>query len=1058
MRSRPWLVAVIVVMAVQMSPVLEPVSAQTPSVPGIVISELRFSGPNGVSDEFIELFNASNTSIEIGGWQVRVSGPGSTANALRTTIPANPKSLVAAGCYYLITFTPGAAGYSGSVTGDHTYATGFADTGGVAVGPSDTVLMDQVGFSAGTLYKEGTALSGGLSTLNRSFERGPGGAAGHVDTNNNAADFQLIVESTPQVTHVPNPQNSASPCVVIASSVKPHAVQGAGAESPMANTVRTVQGVVTARSLDGFFIQTAVGEDDDDNNSSEGLFVFIGGEAPAAAQVGHLVNVTGTVVEFRPESDTSSAPRTQLSNVTNVVDNGTAALPDAYELTVGDLAATGSLDQLEHLEGMRVTASSVTAVSGTASDGVFYAVLTQQLADHSRPFREPGVEAGYPLLPCSSGDCDVPLFDGNPERLRVDSDAIEAVGAADVASGAVMSTVTGPLDFGSRTYTILPEAALAPLGGMMLVNAPVAPAALYTVASLNATRFGDVSEAVWVTKASLALRSAMNLPDIVALQGVDDAALGALVDQVNAGDPSPGYAPVVVEGSDVAFLLKSRVSAEPPVLVGASDLFDRPSLQLRATLNGPSTSLPQAVTVLANHLEPVNGVLAKRHAQANFLADHVRGLQLNDPNQAFVLLGDFNGFSFNDGYVDTVGAILGSPAPPEQVAFASLDVVDPNLVDVTAMLPDDERYSFVLNGNAQTHEHVLVSANLAAQSAGVSRPRLNGDFPDVWRHDDSTPARVSAKDPVVAYFMFPPDVEGPVIEPGPDDVTAEATGPDGAAVNFATPAATDNLDDVVTVTCKPVSGSVFTLGNSGVTCSAVDQAGNAAVDVGFTVTVQDTTAPSLTVPDNVSEEASSPAGRVVTFDATATDLVSGSLTVSCSPASGSNFEIGTTAVDCMASDAVGNIGYASFSVTVTRPVPGRMHGGGTVGSGQQRVAFTFDVGESANFVERGWLIVLVRDGAGRPRSVAGKVDEVSFSNAEGYAPGQVPASGVDTVVFSGVGWWNGHPGYHFQVTASDRGEPGVGNDTFALLVTSPTGDVVEAASGVLRGGNIQSLR
>jgi hypothetical protein len=135
-----------------------------------------------------------------------------------------------------------------------------------------------------------------------------------------------------------------------------------------------------------------------------------------------------------------------------------------------------------------------------------------------------------------------------------------------------------------------------------------------------------------------------------------------------------------------------------------------------------------------------------------------------------------------------------------------------------------------------------------------------------------------------------------------------------------------------------------------------------------------------------------------------------------------------------------------------------MHGGGTVGSGLQRVAFTFDVGETANFLERGWLAVLVKDGAGRPRSFAGKVDDVSFSDAEGYVPGQVPASGVDTVTFSGVGWWNGRPGYHFQVTASDRGEPGVGTDTLSLVVTAPTGEVVESASGVLRGGNIQSLR
>ena len=85
------------------------------------------------------------------------------------------------------------------------------------------------------------------------------------------------------------------------------------------------------------------------------------------------------------------------------------------------------------------------------------------------------------------------------------------------------------------------------------------------MASFNATRFGDVSEATWAAKASLALQSSMGLPDVVALQGVDTAALAALV------AASPGYAPVFMAGSDVAFLLKSRVSAVSFEQVGAPD-------------------------------------------------------------------------------------------------------------------------------------------------------------------------------------------------------------------------------------------------------------------------------------------------------------------------------------------------------------------------------------------------------------------------------------------------------------------------------------------------------
>jgi hypothetical protein len=75
-------------------------------------------------------------------------------------------------------------------------------------------------------------------------------------------------------------------------------------------------------------------------------------------------------------------------------------------------------------------------------------------------------------------------------------------------------------------------------------------------------------------------------------------------------------------------------------------------------------------------------------------------------------------------------------------------------------------------------------------------------------------------------------------------------------------------------------------------------------------------APSLKLPGNITVEADSPAGKAVTYAASATDSVSGSLTANCSPASGTLFSIGTTAVNCSATDAASNTANGSFSVTV----------------------------------------------------------------------------------------------------------------------------------------------
>ncbi len=83
------------------------------------------------------------------------------------------------------------------------------------------------------------------------------------------------------------------------------------------------------------------------------------------------------------------------------------------------------------------------------------------------------------------------------------------------------------------------------------------------------------------------------------------------------------------------------------------------------------------------------------------------------------------------------------------------------------------------------------------------------------------------------------------------------------------------------------------------------------------VVVADTTAPVVTVPSDITEEATSPDGADVTFSASATDDVDGSLTPSCTPSSGSTFPLDmTTEVRCEATDSSNNTGEAFFDVTV----------------------------------------------------------------------------------------------------------------------------------------------
>ena len=160
------------------------------------------------------------------------------------------------------------------------------------------------------------------------------------------------------------------------------------------------------------------------------------------------------------------------------------------------------------------------------------------------------------------------------------------------------------------------------------------------------------------------------------------------------------------------------------------------------------------------------------------------------------------------------------------------------------------------------------------------------------------------------------DTTAPVIDAHGDEL-AEATTAAGASVSYSNPSATDNYDASVTVDCAPVTDSTFALGDTTVTCSAVDSNGNNAIDTNFTVTVVDTTAPTIDNVADIVEEATSGAGAFVTITPpTSHDDVDGDLASSCDYASGT-FPLGVTTVTCSKTDAALNVAVPEmFNVTI----------------------------------------------------------------------------------------------------------------------------------------------
>lgn len=173
------------------------------------------------------------------------------------------------------------------------------------------------------------------------------------------------------------------------------------------------------------------------------------------------------------------------------------------------------------------------------------------------------------------------------------------------------------------------------------------------------------------------------------------------------------------------------------------------------------------------------------------------------------------------------------------------------------------------------------------------------------------------------FFSGAPLSTGPTLRV-PDGIV-ERAGKDAAARVVYRVVAADARGNPLVPVCDPPSGALFTLGRTRVECSATDAAGERA-RAHFVVTVlrggspqpRDHRQPVLTVPDDLSHDATTAGGARVTYAAGARDTRDGELTPDCEPASGSLFALGRTRVLCTATDAAGNTAHAGFAITVIR--------------------------------------------------------------------------------------------------------------------------------------------
>jgi chitinase len=94
------------------------------------------------------------------------------------------------------------------------------------------------------------------------------------------------------------------------------------------------------------------------------------------------------------------------------------------------------------------------------------------------------------------------------------------------------------------------------------------------------------------------------------------------------------------------------------------------------------------------------------------------------------------------------------------------------------------------------------------------------------------------------------DSAGPTFSNVPSNITVEASGPSGSRVNFTVPTASDDVDGTSLVTRSPGDGLDIPARDDDGQLHASDSHGNTS-SASFTVTVRDTTKPSLLIPDKL---------------------------------------------------------------------------------------------------------------------------------------------------------------------------------------------------------------
>ena len=777
------------------------------------------TGPTAVLTSTTAAFRANggctDTDNNAADFTVAVAAPRNTAttvHACDTTTPTDPTGTGSV--------TPNTVVQGGAVTVAVTVTPGTNPTSTGLTVSADLTLIG--GSATQTLFDDGTNgdLTAGDDTFTYATTVAPATGQGLKNVTFSIGDAQGrsgsgvillgVTESVPDTIAI-------------------HDIQGSAHLSPRAGQAVTgVHGIVTAKLANGYYMQDP--NPDANDATSEGIFVFT--SSPPTVNVGDAVSVNARVQEFRPGGAATNLTQTELTSAATTTLSSGNPLPAATVVGTGGRIppgsvieddATGSvetsgvfdpasdgLDFWESVEGMRVQLNNPVAV-GPTNAFAETPVVGDDGANAS--LRTP--RGGILLRP----------NDGNPERIVLADAIVPNLPAANVGDH-YQGSVEGIVDYNFGLFMLELTAMPTVVHDGVTPETTAAPGEHdVSIATFNFENLDPTDPQSKFDRLAGILVHNLRSPDIVSGEEVQDdsgpagvggdngvvsanATLDELVaaieqaggphyqyryinpvNDADGGEPGGNIRQVFLFRTDrgVSFVDRPgggsttattvvkgangpELSASPGRIDPANGAFN----DSRKPLAGEFLVRGQHVFVISNHFnskggdDPLTGRFqppqrpseTQRHQQAQIVHDFVGQILAADPNANVVVAGDLNDFEFSDTLSILRGTIL-------------QDLVD--------TLPQNERYSYVFEGNSQTLDHILSTPALLANPHAFDVVHVNAEFSDQASDHDPAVLRVTlnARPSVAAGGPYS------LVEGASTQLSAMGSDPEGDALTYA---------------------------------------------------------------------------------------------------------------------------------------------------------------------------------------------------------------------------------------------------------------------------------